>query len=94
MKAIIVGGGPVGLVMAHALHHIGVDFVLLESRDSAVVDAGSNLVILPMAMRPLYQLGLEDALLKNTVPLGDFERFDHYGRDIGKFHFAEFLEKL
>jgi 2-polyprenyl-6-methoxyphenol hydroxylase-like FAD-dependent oxidoreductase len=49
-KAIVVGGGPVGLVAAHALTHAGLDFVLLESRPNIVIDAGSNLVLLPMSL--------------------------------------------
>ncbi|KAJ5755732.1 FAD binding domain-containing protein [Penicillium manginii] len=42
-KVIVVGGGPVGLTAAHALHHAGIDFVVLEARDSVVLDQGGQL---------------------------------------------------
>lgn len=94
MKVVVVGGGPVGLVAAHALSRIGVDFVVLESRSKVVLDEGSNLVLMPMAMRPLYQLGLEEAIVDATTALGVFERFDHAGNDIGSMYFSELMEKL
>lgn len=94
MKAIVVGGGPVGLTAAHALTHAGIDFVVLESRPEIVIDAGSNLVLLPMALRPLYQLGLEKALKSVTSELTTMQRFDYEGRDIGTMHWFEHAEKL
>ncbi len=83
-----------GLMAAHALTHIGIDFVLLESRSAAVVDEGSNMVIMPMAFRPLYQLGLEEAFTACTSILGPFMRIDHSGKNLGALYWSEFMEKL
>ena len=86
-KVIVVGGGPVGLVAAHALSHAGIDFVVLESREHMVIEAGSNLVLTPIGLRVLGQLGLLDALDRVTSPLGKVHRIDHEGRDIGSHEF-------
>jgi len=92
-KVIIAGGGPVGLTAAHALTRAGIDFVVLESRPSIVIDAGSNLVLLPTGLRLLGQLGMLDALFRVSSPLGVTKRYAHDGRDLGDMrifqHMAE-----
>ena len=94
-KVIVVGGGPVGLTAAHALDRAGIDFVLLERRSDAVIDAGSNLVLLPEGLRVLSQLGLLDALNSVSSPLGRINRQDHRGRSIGDAHwFVEMKENF
>ncbi|KAM0232973.1 hypothetical protein ACHAPO_007435 [Fusarium lateritium] len=93
-KAIVVGGGPVGLSAAHALSRANIDFVLLERRSSPVVDAGSNLVLNPMGIRALDQLGLGDSLEKVSSTLGLVKRQDHQGRDIGDAYWFILFNKL
>ncbi|OTA99365.1 hypothetical protein M426DRAFT_16488 [Hypoxylon sp. CI-4A] len=61
-KVIIVGGGPVGLTAAHALSQAGINYVLLESRDSCVIDVGASLGLWPQALRVLAQFGLLERL--------------------------------
>ncbi|KAJ5387755.1 FAD/NAD(P)-binding domain-containing protein [Penicillium cosmopolitanum] len=63
-KVIVVGGGPVGLTAAHALHHAGIDFVVLEARNSVVLDQGASLVLGPPSMRVMHQFGLSERLAK------------------------------
>ncbi|EDU47694.1 FAD binding domain containing protein [Pyrenophora tritici-repentis] len=62
-KVIIIGGGPVGLTAAHALHLANIDFLVLERNDDVAVDAGASLVLGPQDMRFMQQLGLLDKLL-------------------------------
>ncbi|VUC21599.1 unnamed protein product [Clonostachys rosea] len=92
-KVIIVGGGPVGLTAAIALAKAGIDFVVLERRPDIIIDAGSNLVMLPNGMRALYQLGLGDALDAVSSPLSGIECIDHQGKPISEmqwfFHLKE-----
>lgn len=92
-RVIIVGGGPVGLTAAHALARANIDFILLESRQKIVLDAGSNLVLTPIGLRTLSQLGLLPALNKVTTPLVKFKRFDHSGRNIGDLMFCTFAKE-
>ncbi|KAF4119296.1 2-polyprenyl-6-methoxyphenol hydroxylase [Geosmithia morbida] len=68
-KVIIVGGGPVGLVAAHALHHAGIDFTVLEQHEGVFEDVGASVVIFPHNLRVLYQLGLKERLDQISVPM-------------------------
>lgn len=82
-RVIVVGGGPVGLSCANALSQAGIDFIVLEQRSSFVIDAGSNLILVPMSMRVLGQLGLLEELKKVSSPLNIINRMDHSGRRLG-----------
>jgi 2-polyprenyl-6-methoxyphenol hydroxylase-like FAD-dependent oxidoreductase len=94
-KVIIVGGGPVGMTAAHALLRANLDFVVLERRAHMVEDAGSNLVLLPIGLRVLGQLGLLPAIESVSSPMSRFKRIDHNGKDIGDtLFFTYFKEKL
>lgn len=92
-KVIVVGGGPVGMTAAHALAKAGIDFVLLESRSTIVMDAGSNLVLSSTGLRALGQLGMLSALYSVSSPLAKFSRFDHNGRDIGDTMFFTYFQQ-
>ncbi|KAK3686092.1 hypothetical protein B0T22DRAFT_382186 [Podospora appendiculata] len=61
-RAILVGGGPVGLMAAHTLSRAGIDFVLLERRETVVPEQGAGIVLYPHTLRVLQQLGLLDAV--------------------------------
>ncbi|KAH8651654.1 hypothetical protein BGZ61DRAFT_375282 [Ilyonectria robusta] len=82
-KVIIVGGGPVGLTAAHSLSQANLDFVVLERRTKIVEDAGSNLVLLPIGLRVLSQLGMLPKIESVSSPMSRFRRIDYNGRDIG-----------
>jgi 2-polyprenyl-6-methoxyphenol hydroxylase-like FAD-dependent oxidoreductase len=68
-KAIIIGGGPVGLAAAHALHLAGIDFVVLESRPAIFEDRGASLIVHPHTFRVLHQFGILDDLLPRGAEL-------------------------
>ncbi|RMJ15032.1 hypothetical protein CDV36_005280 [Fusarium kuroshium] len=92
-KVIVVGGGPVGLTAAHALTQANIDCIVLESRPSAVIDAGANLVMMPIGLNALGQLGLLDSLERVSTPLGQTERQDHQGQDIGDVRWFCYFKK-
>jgi FAD dependent monooxygenase len=61
-KAIIVGGSVAGLTLAHMFDSAGIDFVLLEGRDTVSPAAGATIVIMPNGARILDQLGVYEAM--------------------------------
>ncbi|KXJ88101.1 hypothetical protein Micbo1qcDRAFT_214667 [Microdochium bolleyi] len=85
--AIVVGGGPVGLIAAHALSRAGIDFLLLESRPDIIINTGSDLVLNNTGMRVLNQLGLLDTLDTVSTTLNEIQRIDHKGNNIGHVNF-------
>ena len=73
-KVIIVGGGPNGITAAHALHHAGIDFVVLERRQDVFEDTGASLVLSPQNLRIFHQLGILDQFLHLAAPFCIFLR--------------------
>lgn len=61
-KVVVIGGGPTGLIAAHALSQAGIDFVVLEAQPVIAKDVGASLVMMTYSIRVLAQLGLLDAL--------------------------------
>jgi len=59
-KVIIIGGGPVGMYLAHALQQTGIDYVLCEKRDAIPPPTAFGLFLWPHGMRLLHQIGLID----------------------------------
>lgn len=92
-KVILVGGGPIGLTAAHALTRANIDFVLLESRPTIAIDAGASLVLSPMGLRVLGQLGLQEDLNKVSTAVREVTRCDHSGNDLGNFFFFEHVKR-
>jgi 2-polyprenyl-6-methoxyphenol hydroxylase-like FAD-dependent oxidoreductase len=64
---LIAGGGIGGLVSALSLHELGIEVHVYESVDS-LRPLGVGINLLPHAVRELFELGLEDALLSVGVP--------------------------
>lgn len=61
IRVIIVGGGPNGLVLAHALHQAGINYILLERSQTILTpdnNDGPGLILWPNSARILDQLGL------------------------------------
>ncbi|KAK4161560.1 hypothetical protein QBC43DRAFT_323530 [Cladorrhinum sp. PSN259] len=61
-SVIVVGAGPVGLTAAHALSKAGIDFTVLEKRETILENIGATIILFPHGIRPLAQLGLEEKL--------------------------------
>lgn len=62
---VIVGGGPVGLLMAFQLKRFGVSACVLEQHEKATQDAfGRAIALFPRTSEQLDQLGLIDPMLQ------------------------------
>ncbi|OTB00940.1 hypothetical protein M426DRAFT_26049 [Hypoxylon sp. CI-4A] len=57
-RVIIVGAGPVGLYMAHALLKANIDCLVLEQHESILRHQGAGLLVYPQTIRLLDQVGL------------------------------------
>lgn len=81
-KAIIIGAGPVGLCAAHALGLAGIDFVVLERRDTVAKDVGASLVLSPSGLRVMQQFGLLETLQKIGGELQRAKTFHTHGHEL------------
>ncbi|KAI1467508.1 FAD/NAD(P)-binding domain-containing protein [Daldinia caldariorum] len=79
-RVIVVGGGPVGLTMAHTLSKAGIEYVVLERRPTVLEEAGATLVIAPNGMRAFKQLGLYERLREISVECLAFQMCTEDGR--------------
>jgi 2-polyprenyl-6-methoxyphenol hydroxylase-like FAD-dependent oxidoreductase len=68
-KVIVVGAGPVGLVLAHALQASDIDYVLVEQRSQVPPDPAYGLFLWPQIMRIFHQLGLLESITAVTQPM-------------------------
>ncbi|KAH7123128.1 FAD binding domain-containing protein [Dactylonectria macrodidyma] len=75
-RVVIVGGGPVGLCLAHCLTLAGIDYVLLEGRDSVVEETGLGLALWPQCVRILDQLGLLEEARESYLPV--YDKYNHW----------------
>lgn len=66
-RVIIVGAGPVGLYLAHALHRANVDFVVLEQSESVHRFQGAGIILYQSTMRLLDQIGLYETAEKDFL---------------------------
>lgn len=93
LKAIIVGGGPVGLTTAHAFAKAGIDFVLLESYSEICARRGAGLSMDAVGMRVLDHLDLLDKFMDESAEVKVIVRTTHDHRDIGDLVALESLKE-
>ena len=66
-KSIIVGGSVAGLTLAHMFERAGINYTLLEARDTLTPQLGASIVIMPNGARILDQLGIFEAMKGDFV---------------------------
>ncbi len=62
-RAIVVGGGLLGLTLGHMFAKTDMDYVVLEQHDDLMSEIGSLLSLMPQTFRVLDQLNALDAVL-------------------------------
>ncbi|KAL4877585.1 hypothetical protein BJY04DRAFT_221957 [Aspergillus karnatakaensis] len=67
-RIIIIGGGPVGLYLAHALTRANIDYIVLERRPSVVSAYGSIICLWPQTLRLIDQIGLLEEVRQLATP--------------------------
>jgi FAD dependent monooxygenase len=68
-QVVIVGGGIAGITLALMCEKLGINYILLEARDSLKSDRGAGIGLQPNGLRILDQLGLVDEIEEATIPL-------------------------
>jgi 2-polyprenyl-6-methoxyphenol hydroxylase-like FAD-dependent oxidoreductase len=83
MRALVVGGGVAGPATALALHRVGIDATVLESRPADSGDAGSFLTLAPNGVDALDALGVLDRVRADAVPSRRNAMYGATGRLLG-----------
>lgn len=83
-KAIIVGGGPAGLITAHCLSKANIDYVILERRPDTAFNTGASNALWPQSVRVFDQLGLLEAVNKIQYPTKNKVNFLADGTLLGR----------
>ncbi|KAI4598586.1 hypothetical protein KJ359_002999 [Pestalotiopsis sp. 9143b] len=92
-KVIIVGAGPAGLSLAHALTLAKIDFVVLERRETVSIDVGASLVLAAPTLRVMEQFGLLDKLLAISCELRSNKSLDIKGNELGYTEALQVMRK-
>ncbi|KAL4938561.1 hypothetical protein BDV06DRAFT_231691 [Aspergillus oleicola] len=68
-RVIIIGAGPIGLFLAHALTLANIDYIILERHPSVLSDYGQIIFTWPQSVRLLDQIGLLEKAQRVAIPL-------------------------
>ncbi|KAI1502803.1 hypothetical protein F5X99DRAFT_426670 [Biscogniauxia marginata] len=93
-RALIVGGGLVGLTAAHIFSKANIDFLVLEKHDTPFSPYGTTLALWPQTFRIFDQLGLLEAVrLIQDVINEDFGLSTEDARIITRDKMTELVER-
>ena len=84
LRVVIVGGAVAGLTLAHALHHGGIDFVVLEAYKEIAPQVGASIAVLPNGARILDQLGIFDQVCTLLEPVANALSYTDDGKLVVK----------
>ena len=84
MKALIIGAGVGGPVLALWLQKIGLEVVVAEARSSLALTEGAVLGVAPNGMGVLDALGIAGAIARRGHPCRAFTFSNAAGRAIGR----------
>ncbi|KAL3478169.1 hypothetical protein BJX99DRAFT_245688 [Aspergillus californicus] len=92
-KVLIAGGSLVGLGLALALEHAGIDFELFEKGEFAP-QLGASIGYHPPGLRILDQLGVWEDMEKAVIPLTDRNYYDSTGRCFDSGSAVPIIQKI
>ncbi|KAH8895815.1 FAD/NAD(P)-binding domain-containing protein [Thozetella sp. PMI_491] len=92
-KVIIVGGGPVGLALGHALSLAGIEYALYEKNANIGEPQGAGLAIQPNNVRLLDQFGILDAARRLAPPMIAHRAMGPNGESFGEQPYFEWLRE-
>jgi FAD dependent monooxygenase len=68
-KVLIIGGSVAGLTLAHCLEKLEISYEILEQHEEISPQVGASISIMPNGALILDQLGIFEAIEKETEPL-------------------------
>ncbi|KAM5350322.1 hypothetical protein ACJ41O_006827 [Fusarium nematophilum] len=92
-KAIVIGGGPCGLTLAHSLHLAGLDFVVLEQKDSVFESRGASVVLSAPTLRVMYQFGILQEVLAIGCEIDRSKSFTIDGQELKSSDMFKLMKK-
>ncbi|KAL2839983.1 FAD/NAD(P)-binding domain-containing protein [Aspergillus pseudodeflectus] len=93
-RVIIVGAGPVGLYLGYALGLANIDYVILERKESVLVNYGSIIYLWPQTVRLFDQPQLLEAVRQAAAGMRNKKRTDGFtGNILTTARFPEFMER-
>ncbi|KAJ5689708.1 hypothetical protein N7462_004100 [Penicillium macrosclerotiorum] len=92
-KVLIAGGSLVGLGLALAFEHAGINYELFEKGDFAP-QLGASIGLHPHSIRILEQLGVWQDIEKQVVPLQNRNHYDGAGQCFEESHVLADIEKI
>lgn len=92
-SVIIIGAGPVGLYMAHAMERANIEYVLLDQKRSVSGSWGQLLFTWPHTVRLFDQIGVADKLKTVAFEMHQKKRvFGEDGHITSTNHFWDAME--
>jgi 2-polyprenyl-6-methoxyphenol hydroxylase-like FAD-dependent oxidoreductase len=93
-RVIIVGAGPAGLYLGYALSLANIDYVVLERKESVLVNYGSIIYLWPQTVRLFDQLQLLEPVQQAAAGMRNKKRTDGFtGIVLTTARFPEFMER-
>lgn len=100
---LIIGAGPTGLMMANQLHRFGINFIIIDSKQT-VTEQSRAIAVTARSLEIYQQLGLEETVLKEGTPINAFNlyydgkrraeiKINQIGVGLTDFHFLFALEQ-
>jgi 2-polyprenyl-6-methoxyphenol hydroxylase-like FAD-dependent oxidoreductase len=86
-QVLIVGAGPVGLMLANQLQRFGVDFIIIDSKNGPTQESRAHSVS-PRSMEIYQQMGLSDKIIEDGAVLDGFYLYS-YGHQKAKADFVD-----
>ncbi len=90
---LIIGGGIGGMILAAALHKLGISFDLYEQAP-ALTEVGAGVGLWSNALFSLAQIGAAEQVRQPCLPLRKGEIVNNRGRVLSAFDPATFLRRV
>ncbi|KAK0755698.1 hypothetical protein N5P37_011754, partial [Trichoderma harzianum] len=94
-KVIIISSSPVRLIITYTLSRASINFIILKSQLSIILNASSNLVINPIGLRILSQLKLLPTFnTPYSIYINELNSYSYFLKAVSRYNFTTILYNL